>query len=61
MVPEKVIDPSASAPSDPPAPKDDRFAVPEASTLLLVGGALVWLAFAKRRIRIRGATVAVPR
>lgn len=46
--------------ADDPEPRDkEGFAVPEAGTLLLVGGALVWLALAKRRLR--AAPLTVPR
>ncbi len=38
--------------AEPPGPKDPKFSVPEAQTLLLVGGALVLVALAKRRVRV---------
>lgn len=41
---------SASAPRpDPATPPSDRFSVPEALVLLLVGTCLVWIGFANRR------------
>lgn len=58
--PAAVVDVGRSGPASvppAPAPSDQRFSVPEAQTLLLVGASLVLIAVAGRRVRISTVSV----
>ena len=52
---------AASKPPQPPQPAEKGFSVPEPMLLLAVGGVLVWLALAKRRVGTAGPRVTVAR